>query len=448
MKEGFLFKQISKIPDWGVHSDPRDSVKRQTRLLNLFSLGFLILGVCYVPLFIHFQNHHLMAALTAMIGALLTVLLLNRFGKIQASRWIYLGSMNIFVFAISLILGKDSGVHLVWLALVSTPFMIFDVFHQRKSVIFFVLLPILLWWAHHAATTLPKTPWIQPEEPAPFFRILLTIGVHLIFLLQLAFVASTNFWYEKLHQERKKQLETSGKMALLGEMAGHIAHEINNPLAIIQAYSLRIRKELEDPGRSREKIAERLDMVDLTVEKMAAIVRSLLIYSKSANRSSFARAELKNIVDNVAALSRLKREEYGIQLKISEIPDLVLECRDIEIMQVLLNLILNSCEAVRTLGEKWIQVDVVPGISQLTIRVTDSGRGIPDEVAKKMMEPFFSTKSSGEGIGLGLSLSKGMIEGHDGQLEYDPNYPHTRFLVKIPYRQTGVAATPTLRSST
>ncbi|MBL8992395.1 MAG: HAMP domain-containing histidine kinase, partial [Spirochaetia bacterium] len=310
-----------------------------------------------------------------------------------------------------------------------------------------VLLPIALWWAFYAAAVLPRTPLIQPEEPSFPIRILLIVGVQLIFLLQLAFVATANFWYEKLHQERKRQMETSSKMALLGEMAGKIAHEINNPLAIIQAYSLRIRKELEDPDIAREKIAERLDMVDLTVEKMAAIVRSLLVYSKTSNRNHFAAAELKNIIDNVVALSRLKREEYGVQLKIAEIPDLALECRDIEIMQVLLNLILNSCEAVRHLGERWIEIEIIPGISQLTIRVTDSGRGIPDEVARKMMQPFFSTKEAGQGTGLGLSLSKGMIEAHDGQLDYDPTDSHTRFSVKIPYRQLTHITTPSTRSS-
>ena len=103
------------------------------------------------------------------------------------------------------------------------------------------------------------------------------------------------------------------------------------------------------------------------------------------------------------------------------------------ISQVLINLIKNSCDAISNLDERWISVEcLVEDSSNLIIKVIDSGNGIPDEMASKILLPYFTTKEVGKGTGLGLSLSRNIIEGHQGTLEIDMKAVNTTFIIKLP----------------
>ena len=100
--------------------------------------------------------------------------------------------------------------------------------------------------------------------------------------------------------------------------------------------------------------------------------------------------------------------------------------------QVLLNLLSNAHDAVQALSEKWVKVAVEDRGPDLLISVTDSGPGIPTEVADRLMEPFYTTKEVGKGTGLGLSISKGIIDAHQGKIELDRHSPNTRFNITLP----------------
>ena len=103
-----------------------------------------------------------------------------------------------------------------------------------------------------------------------------------------------------------------------------------------------------------------------------------------------------------------------------------------EISQVLVNLLINALDAVQSLKEKWVRLEVDHQEDSVTVAVTDSGAGIPPEINDRMFEPLFTTKPTGMGTGLGLSISKRIIERHGGTLMIDRSSPHTRFMVRSP----------------
>lgn len=110
----------------------------------------------------------------------------------------------------------------------------------------------------------------------------------------------------------------------------------------------------------------------------------------------------------------------------------MLNCRGVQISQVLLNLLNNAFDAIELLPEKWIKLDAMKMEDTIVIHVTDSGHGIPEEEREKIFQPFYTTKPIGKGTGLGLSLSRKIVQDHKGTLTLDTNSAHTRFVIKIP----------------
>jgi C4-dicarboxylate-specific signal transduction histidine kinase len=146
---------------------------------------------------------------------------------------------------------------------------------------------------------------------------------------------------------------------------------------------------------------------------------------------------VKHLIEETIDFVQQRFKDYGIELRIKPIdPALKVECRSTEISQILLNLLNNAFDAIKDRSEKWVEVEI-RNISdnRLQILLTDSGSGIPETVAQRIFDPFFSTKEKQYGTGLGLSISKGLIERHDGQLEIDRLCPNTRFIVSMPFRQ-------------
>jgi signal transduction histidine kinase len=122
----------------------------------------------------------------------------------------------------------------------------------------------------------------------------------------------------------------------------------------------------------------------------------------------------------------------GVDLIVEPIPDLTLHCRPVQISQVLLNLLTNAFQAASRQEQNWIKVAVREAGKSVYISVTDSGRGISDEVRSRMFEPFFTTKEVGQGTGLGLSTSRSIVHAHNGDLVYDTDAGHTRFSIRLP----------------
>ena len=231
------------------------------------------------------------------------------------------------------------------------------------------------------------------------------------------------------HQLTLEQVKTlhSAKLASLGEMSAGIAHEINNPLAIIASTIPLLTKFKNDPEKFESKIAT----LNRSVERIAKIIRGLTKFSRKANDSKFKREPLSLMIQEALTLTEAKSKRHSTPIQIELKREIQLLCDEVEIEQVLINLIGNAIDAVKDLSEKWVKISAYENDSEIKIRVQDSGQGIPDDLKQKLFDPFYTSKPVGQGTGLGLSISKGIIENHNGTLELDETDPHTCFEIRF-----------------
>ncbi len=228
-------------------------------------------------------------------------------------------------------------------------------------------------------------------------------------------------------------------MASLGEMASGIAHEINNPLAIITAKTAHLMKVLE--AGTVDPLSARKDLVRIqqTAYRIASIVKGLRAFSRSADRDPFAAVSLDNLINDTLSLCHERFKNSGVELILRDIPNVSIDCRGSQISQVLLNLLNNAFDVVQALPAKWVSLSVAELPSEkIQFSVTDSGNGISPDIVEKLMQPFFTTKDVGKGTGLGLSIARGIIEDHGGQIYYDKTSANTRFVFELPIRQTNL----------
>lgn len=237
----------------------------------------------------------------------------------------------------------------------------------------------------------------------------------------------------------------SAKMASLGEMASGVAHEINNPLTIIRSKVQKVIRQMETETQifdensmtDLQKLVQRdLRIILETTDRIAKIVKGLQTFSRDSSNDPMEVADLEVILNDALSICQQKLKQNDITLTCETSDSIQVECRGYQLSQVLLNLINNSFDAVVNLAEKWIHIEIKKMKRGVQVIVTDSGRGIPQAVVSKMMQPFFTTKEVGKGTGLGLSISTGIVADHGGRLFYDPNGPHTRFVIELPLNDT------------
>ena len=240
---------------------------------------------------------------------------------------------------------------------------------------------------------------------------------------------------EQLAKEQQAKLITASKLAALGEMASGVAHEINNPLAIINARVHIMRKQAEQGTAAKEAFVANLDKIEDTVARIAKIIRGLRAFSRDASKDALQPMPLHHILKETLDLCQEKFSNNGVDLRMGDLGNYQVYCRVPQLTQVFMNLLSNAFDATELLRDKWIQVNVENKKNRILISVTDSGSGIRPEVAAKMMQPFFTTKEVGKGTGLGLSICRGIAEEHGGTLYYDPQCANTRFVLELPLQK-------------
>jgi len=245
--------------------------------------------------------------------------------------------------------------------------------------------------------------------------------------------------HQRMLEDARLKTMAASRMAALGEMAAGIAHEINNPLAIISGAAQVVIKMPE--VQSNDELKKRAEKINSTVHRISKIIGALRTFARDGEQDPFIDFSLKSIIDDSLELTRERIKMLNVDLKIADIePGLEIACRPTQIAQVLVNLINNSRDAVSNLNEKWIKVEVDKADDNIIIAITDSGPGIPASIRAKMFNPFFTTKEVGVGTGLGLSISAGIVKSHNGQLRLASKSKNTRFEVVLPIVQVAQKA--------
>ena len=224
----------------------------------------------------------------------------------------------------------------------------------------------------------------------------------------------------------------NARLASLGEMAAGVAHEINNPLAIIVGSVSLLAKSANDPL----KFSAKLTAIKKSCDRISKIVKSLKKFSRIDDTTPFEKRSLSHIVNEVLVLTETKSKNFNTPITFEMRSDAHISCDEIEIEQVLVNLIHNAIDAVKSEPEKWIHIYLAEEDSSVVLRLIDSGRGIPEAVQRKLFDPFFTTKKVGEGTGLGLSITKGILDKHEATITILADSPHTCFEIRFPKMET------------
>lgn len=244
-----------------------------------------------------------------------------------------------------------------------------------------------------------------------------------------------------LDEERLRSLQ-SAKLASLGEMAGGIAHEINNPLAVITSTMKMMRNLLDRKKLTEELLLESISNVEVTVLRTSKIITGLRTVSRSSDTFTKENVVAREFFEDVLGLCSEKFKNNNVRLEVdlsSSSFDRTILCDRVQLSQVLINILGNAFDAVQGLKERWVKIDLSEEGSSDIITVIDSGAGIGTEIAEKMFYPFFTSKEVGKGTGLGLSISKSIMERHGGSILLR-KHPNTCFALIIPKELKGAIA--------
>ncbi len=237
---------------------------------------------------------------------------------------------------------------------------------------------------------------------------------------------------------QRSNAEYNSRLATLGEMAGGIAHEINNPLAVIQIAASMIGRVLKSskPENREATFAEieaKSEKIIQTTQRISKIIQGLQTFSRQGDRDPMVPVNFEHAMENSLELCRERFKKNGVLLDMDPIPQCILRAREVQISQVLLNLMNNAFDAIQNNeGEKIISLSFKDEPDFLAIQIQDNGHGVPDEIAQKIFQPFFTTKEVGKGTGLGLSISKGIIDDHGGTLKHLRIDEKTTFEIRLP----------------
>lgn len=259
---------------------------------------------------------------------------------------------------------------------------------------------------------------------------------------------------EDLNRRQQEKLQTSARLASMGEIASTLAHELNQPLAAISSYTTGalnlINTSLEQSRAvDAELLKVALEKASIQAQRAGQVIRSVHAFVKNREASREV-VTIRTLFDNVIPLVELQARQFFVSIQTSVAPALPPVLADgVLLEQVLLNLTRNAIEAMQNIASERrvlriiAKLDASSAVPNVVISVIDRGHGIPDEVVERLFSPFFSTKA--EGMGMGLNICRTAVEFHGGTLTH-ANNPQggTIFRFSLPALTTSVADSGTV----
>lgn len=235
-------------------------------------------------------------------------------------------------------------------------------------------------------------------------------------------------------KEIEKQLIKSEKLATLGILSSGIAHELRNPLSIIET----ARYSIEDKLKGRDYgVEEKLEVIKRNIRRASAIIDNLLEFSRHSKYEK-EKVDVEKLIDNTLSLFRkeISTRNIDIELNYQNVPRIFFSIDSLK--QVFLNILMNGVQAMPEGGRIKISTSLSPDRKWVSVKFTDTGVGISKENLRYIFTPFFTTKSDSGGTGLGLYLSYSIVkkEGGDITVQSDENVG-TTFAVKLPVASAG-----------
>ncbi len=310
-------------------------------------------------------------------------------------------------------------------------------------------LPVVIGYRYIAGTPLIlmvikekqrlMSPWYQTKSQIIWF-----LGFS-VFVILLVVISSATYLVSRLYEADKQrlaslhQVEYANKMASIGRLAAGIAHEINNPLAIIAEKAGLIKDLFQIQGRYQNdpRLLSLVDSIMNSVNRCATITRRLLRFSRN-NDAQLEPLGIGEVVEEVLGFLSKEAEYRGLNIEV-DIPDQVppIVTSRSRLQQILLNIINNAFAAVPNCGNIAIRARATDS-REVEIKISDNGSGIPAENLNRIFEPFFSTKTDRGGTGLGLSITYNLVQELGGsiQVESTPG-KGTTFTICLPEKTDG-----------
>jgi C4-dicarboxylate-specific signal transduction histidine kinase len=236
----------------------------------------------------------------------------------------------------------------------------------------------------------------------------------------------------ELDEERQKSAH-SAKLVAMGQLASNISHEINNPLAIIKMCLRFVTKKLKKLEVEDPKITSNLENATNTVTRISGLVGNLKLLAIDSSQAEYEPTTLTDIIENLNSLIDMNPKKHLVDEIKYNLPEeeIHLHCKPPQIVQVLHSLITNSLESIEkkeidaAMAEIKLNAEINSGLLEFSI--VDNGVGVAKEIRPEIFKPFFTTKDSGQGTGLGLSMASTMIKGHEQQITFKSNSKETIF---------------------
>ena len=238
---------------------------------------------------------------------------------------------------------------------------------------------------------------------------------------------------QSLLTRSQEHLLQSGKWALVGKLAAGVAHSIRNPLTSVKMRLFSMERTLQLTPTQRED----LEVISEEIRHIDTIVRNFLEFSRPP-KLKMQKVSPSDVVDMALQLLKPRLESYGVAVTLDRdlrLPEILADPEQLK--EVLVNLLVNACDAMAGGGLITIAEEegMAPAVGHVvTIRVSDNGPGIPENLQDKVFQPFFSTKE--EGTGLGLSIASRIIEDHGGWIDLTSREgAGTTFSITLPFRE-------------
>lgn len=239
---------------------------------------------------------------------------------------------------------------------------------------------------------------------------------------------------ENMLDAQRAQVIAASKLSSLGELAAGIAHEINNPLAVILGKSSQLKRSIARNEYDIHRVEQEIIKIEKMSQRISKTIKGMKLFSRNGEFDSFEFKGLLNIVDDTYNICSEKFKDNLIEVNITVDPSVDILCRPTQISQVILNIINNAYDAMAEVSDKRILISTFEDIESLKIKIQDTGSGVPSSITDKIMEPFYTTKVNGKGTGIGLSISKKIVEEHGGRLYLDRNEKLTTFVLEFPIK--------------
>ena len=298
-------------------------------------------------------------------------------------------------------------------------------------------------WEAQARTNLVEIEALRADHtefPAEMALWRTVVGETVHFTISLSDLSERRAFAFQLQQERER-LRQSEKLSAMGTLLAGVAHELNNPLAIVMGRaSLLAEKYADQPALMADA-----QLIREAAERCGRIVRTFLNMARS-RPAVYTKTSLNHIARAAIEMLAYTYRTSSVECRLTLDPTLpVVEADGDQIGQVILNLLVNAQQALlQHTGERRISMSTGTADGLVWLRLADNGPGVPDAVLEKIFDPYFTTKAEGVGTGLGLSVSRSIMKDHGGDLllESHPSEPGASFLLRLPMRASTTTESP------